>query len=164
MSNDKELAALREELDRRQKLWDQIAEDGRTSGYRAIDAEHRNRELEKEKEFLLAELRKIAKAPTYMMVEEVNGGYTQTPGLDTYEWFRWNGEGRPIYKRALCDVILSDGSMHFNVSPHGLGWYGDSALYVIMARHGPNLDCMEEIDRPEPRIYPAKPTESGASE
>lgn len=111
-------------------------------------------ELLAEREFLLKEMREMAQALPYAMVEWSNGPHEMTPELDTYKWFWWNGTSRPIYKNALCDVVLSDGSIHFNVPPE-FDWSRERDPHVVMARTGPNLDFIEDIDRPAELSYPA---------
>lgn len=110
------------------------------------------RDLTRERDFLLDQLREMAQAQPYANVDLTHGPYQRTPGLDTYKWFWWNGAARPIYKRALCDVVLSDGSIHFNVPPD-FNWNDQDGLHVVAARHGPNLDFMEDVDRPAPKVY-----------
>jgi len=114
-------------------------------------------ELTRERDFLLKQMREMALAQPFAMVDYVKGPHQRTPGLDTYKWFWWNSTARPIYKNALCDVVLSDGSIHFNVTPD-FDWSGYGDLYVVMARHGANLDCMEPVDRPASVVYPADPS------
>lgn len=87
---------------------------------RLTGAEQRAGELEQ----LVAE---IAAAPEYLL-----------PGaclseVDSWEWFRWNGDSRPINKRYLCDVVLKDGRVLFDQSPHDFDWGFDGD--VLAARH-----------------------------
>lgn len=133
---------------------------------RLTAAEQRNAELTRERDFWMAQFREMAQAQPFAMVDYVSGPHQRTPELDTYKWFWWNSTARPIYKGALCDVVLSDGSIHFNVPPD-FNWNDHwDKPYVVAARHGPNLDFMEIVDRPASIVYPgvAQPTESGASE
>lgn len=149
-----QLAALREEL---AEIKESLAYRGSLLGrteHRLADAERRNADVTKERDFLLEQFREMSQAKPYAMVELSHGPYQRAPGVDPYKWFWWNGEARPIYKGALCDVVLSDGSIHFNVRP-GFDWSGYGDIYVVAARHGPNLDGMEDVDRPAARIYAA---------
>lgn len=111
--------------------------------------------LTKERDFWMAQFREMAQGKPFAMVDYVNGPHQRTPELDTYKWFWWNSTARPIYKGALCDVVLSDGSIHFNVPPD-FNWNDQwDKPYVVAARHGPNLDFMEDVDRPAPIVYEA---------
>lgn len=39
-----------------------------------------------------------------------------------WEWFRWNGECRPINKNYVCDVVLRDGRVLLGQSPYDFDW------------------------------------------
>lgn len=62
--------------------------------------------------------------------------HQENPDLDTYTWFRWNGEWRPINKHCLCDILTKSGRLLFNQSPHDFNWdsEGDGDV-VLAARH-----------------------------
>lgn len=64
------------------------------------------------------EMREIAQAPDY--------DYLENP----YNWFIWNCEhkARPIGKRQRCDVLLTDGKLLFDQSPHDFNWTGDQVF------------------------------------
>lgn len=74
----------------------------------------------------------ILNAPPYY----VDPGKHQTCDLDAYEWFRWNGEWRPINKHCLCDVLTKSGRLLFNQSPHDFNWDSEGEGDVVLAaRH-----------------------------
>lgn len=62
-------------------------------------------------------------APEYLLP----GAYTTE--VAEGEWFRWNGQHRPINKYHLCDVVLRDGRVLLDQSPYDFDWsYGGNVL------------------------------------
>lgn len=83
---------------------------------------------------IASELVEMMNAPSY---------FDNMSGVDHSKWFKWDWserKARPISKYHLCDVVLSDGRVLFDQSPHDFDWTGDD---VAAARQG----CSRETAR-----------------
>lgn len=81
---------------------------------------------------LSAELVEMMNAPNY---------FENVSEVDRSKWFKWDWsehKSRPINKFYLCDVVLADGRVLFNQSPHDFDWSGDE---VAAARQGCSLEA-----------------------
>lgn len=111
---------------------------------------------------LESEIIEMANAQPYFI--ECNGRNYENPEVNTWKWFRWNGEHRPINKYHVCDVVTKDGCLLFSQSPYDFDW--GEAGNVLAARHGPEHSMLDDADpseQPAPvAVVPASQTCCGS--